>query len=144
MAYSYQGSMEKAAKAFARDENASWKDCNEVCHSVKGMGIEPAIKYLEMALEKKEFIPFRRYSKGKGHRSKGQAGGWPVKSIKIVKALLENAKSNAEHKGLNVDKVKIAHATAYKTRTLSRIKPKGGVETHDIDLATVEVVVKEV
>ena len=64
--------------------------------------------------------------------------------MKIVLGLVENAKANAEFKELNIDHVKIVHATAFKASTLGRSRPKGKAKTADIDLANVEIVVKEV
>ena len=144
MKYSYQGDETKTAKAILKDANVSWKDCNEVCYTIKNKKVEPAIKYLDKVLNKEDFVPFRRYNKGKGHRLKGIPGGWPEKATKLVKGVLENAKANAENKGLNIENTKIIHATTYKTMTLDRVRPKGEAHTHNITLATIEIVVKEV
>ncbi|RLG21891.1 50S ribosomal protein L22 [Candidatus Micrarchaeota archaeon] len=144
MAYSYQGDWEKTGKAMLRDANVSWKDCNEVCYAIRNKNVDKALKYLDRVLKKQDFIPYRRYHKKKPHRKGGTPGGWPIKAVKLVKSVLENAKANAENKGLDANKLKIVHSTAYKTITLERTKPKGKAIAHNIDLATIEIVVKEV
>ncbi len=143
MPYSYQKSEKKTAKAYGKEINVSWKQCNEVCNFIKGKNVNKAIKYLEKVTKKEEFIPYRRYVKGVGHRTGGQIGRYPVKASKIIIKLLENAKANAEFKNLEADKMKIEHASAYKAMTLDRIKPKGRAKTHNIELTNIEIVLKE-
>ncbi len=151
--YSYQGDLEKTARALGKDLNVSWKKCNEICYTIKNMKLNKAIEYLEKVMQRKEFVPYRRYNTGIAHRKGGIPGGYPVKAAKIIKKILENAKNNAEQKGLDTEKLKIIHATAYKTITLERVKPKTGSRggfsytsgmMHNIELANVEIVVKEV
>ena len=144
MAYSYQGEKEKTARALARNINVSWKQSNEVCYNIKNKKLDKAIDQLNRVLEKKEFIPHRRYKTGIGHRKKGKPGRWPIKATEKVRKLLENAKSNAENTGLDTEKLKIVHATAYKTTTAPRTKPKGRARPHNIELTNIEIVVKEV
>lgn len=142
--YSYQGKDEEVARACAKDLNVSWKHCNEVCYAIRGKKVDNAIKYLNEVLERKAFIPMRRYNKGVPHRTGGKPGRYLDKSVKIVTKLLENAKANAEHKGYDGEKLKIIHSTAYKAATIPRIKPKGRSKKHCIDLADIEIVVKEI
>ena len=144
MPYSYQGTDKKIAKAYGKDLNVSWKHCNEVCRAIKGKNINKALAYLEKVLKKEDFIPFKRYNTGVPHRSGGQPGRYIPKSVKIIKALLENAKANAEFKDLNSDNLKIEHATASKSSTLERTKPKGRMKKQNIELTNIEIVVKEV
>lgn len=144
MPYSYQKSEEKTAKAYGKEINVSWKHCNEICHFIKGKKVDKAIPYLEKVIKKEAFIPYRRYTKGVGHRENGQIGRYPEKASKIIIKLLQNAKANAEFKDLDTKKLKIEHATAYKAVTLDRIKAKGRAKTQNIELTNIEIVVKEV
>jgi ribosomal protein uL22 len=141
--YSYQGSDEGVARACAKDLNVSWKHCNEVCYAIRGKKVDSAIKYLGDVLERKTFIPMRRYNTGVPHRRGGKPGRYLDKSVKIVTQLLKNAKANAENKGFDGEKLRIIHSTAYKASTISRIKPKGRSKRHCIDLADIEIAVKE-
>jgi len=143
MPYSYQKSEKKTAKAYGKRINVSWKQCNEICHFIKGKKADKAIKYLEKVVTKEEFIPYRRYTKGVGHRKEGKIGRYPVKASKIIIKLIKNAKANAEFKNLDTTKLRIDHATAYKAMTLERIKPKGRAKTHNIELTNIEIVLKE-
>ncbi|NYZ79889.1 50S ribosomal protein L22, partial [Candidatus Micrarchaeota archaeon] len=94
--YSYQGDDERAARACSKDLNVSWKHCNEVCYAIRGKRVDSAIKYLNDVLERKTFIPMRRYNSGVPHRKGGRPGRYLDKSVKIILKLLENVKANAE------------------------------------------------
>ena len=63
----------------------------------------------------------------------------------IIK-LLKNAKANASQRGLKEDRLKIEHATAYKSQTYERRQPKGGSGFpgySNIELTNVEIIVRE-
>ena len=91
------------------------------------MLINKAEAYLKEVLEHKKCIPFSRYDHSMGRT--GQAkyygltkGRWPEKSIKYMLNLIQNARSNAEAKKLNVDKLAIKrvvvnHAMKGRRRT---------------------------
>lgn len=156
MPYSYQGDTEKIAKAYGKELNVSWKGSNEICHAIKGMMVDKAIVYLEKVQKKEDFIPYRRYKKGKSHRTytkKGVvSGAYPVKASKEIAKLLKHVKANAEHKGLNAEKMKIVHATAHRAMKLQRMRTRswGGQWPFDlgpysnITLTNIEIVAKEV
>ena len=153
MKYSYQGvksekeAEKRIAKAFGKELNISWRHANEICYAVRGMMVNKALVYLEKVQRKEEFVPLRRHKKQVPHRKgKGRvtkAGRWPVKAAKEVAAVLQNASANAEYKGLDADKLKIEHATAYKSVELERRKPKGSAIAHNIELTNIEIVVRE-
>ena len=151
MKYSYHGAEskedKKIAKAFGKELNISWKHANEICYAVRGMMLNKALAYLERVQRKEDFVTLRRHKKqvphrkGKGRISK--TGRWPVKAAKSVAEVLQNASANAEYKGLDADKLKVEHATAYRSIELERRKPKGSAITHNIELTNIEVVVRE-
>jgi large subunit ribosomal protein L22 len=146
MPYSYEldeDEEKKTAKAYGKEINMSPKKANEVCYAVRGMKVDKALAYLEQVVKKKAFVPFRRYNKKVGHRAGGVPGRYPVKAAKKIIELIKNAKANAVHKGLNDEKLKIEHITAYKSTTWQRGKPKGKMKTHNIDLTNVEVILRE-
>jgi large subunit ribosomal protein L22 len=137
----------KIAKAFGKEFNISWKHSNEICYAIRGMMLNKAIAYLEKVQKMEEFVPLRRHKKQVPHRKgKGRVsktGRWPVKAAKAIVGVLNNASANAEYKGLDTDKLKIEHATAYKSVELERRKPKGSAIPHNIELTNVEIVVRE-
>ncbi len=144
MPYSYQGDEKRTAKAFGKEQDISPKKANEVCYTIKGMKVQRAIDYLDSVAKKKDFVPFRRYHKKVAHRTGGVIGRYPVKAAKVVSGVVKNARMNAEYRGMDPDKLKIIHATAYKGIELDRIKPKGRGRPHNIVLTNIEIVVKEV
>lgn len=148
MKYSYQENEDKkVAKAFGKELNISPRHANEICYTIKGKMLNKAIAYLEKVQKKEEFVPLRRHKKQVPHRKgKGRstkAGRWPVKAAKAIIGVLQNASANAEYKGLDADKLKIKHATAYKSVELERRKPKGSAIAHNIELTNIEIVVRE-
>merc|ERR1712050_548623 len=79
-----------------------------------GMTWGAAQTYLQDVCEKKQCVPFRKYTGCIGRTPQAKAlkmsqGRWPVKSAKIVIDLLKNAESNAEFKNLDTDSLTIKH-----------------------------------
>ena len=141
---------EKMACAYGRNLNISWKDANQVCANIKGMPLKKAREFLNRVLEHRDFIEYRKYNTGIGHRTGGKIGKYPEKAIKEILKLLRNAEANAEQKGLDTEKLYIYHATAYKGANLyvrtfrkMRPRPKGRGGPRKIELANIEIVVKE-
>ncbi|CAM9385700.1 unnamed protein product [Discosporangium mesarthrocarpum] len=111
----------------------------EVSHTIKGMQVGKAKKYLQDVLEYKRAVPFTKYTGGVGRHpqgklpisidytgdpskktvpgnkskhtfiSPGSKCRWPQKATRIVLDLVLNAESNAESKGLDVDSLYIMH-----------------------------------
>ena len=101
------------------DLRAHYKNTYEVSRACKGMNLTKAIHYLEEVLEHKDIIPFRKYTGGPSHHAQSKKykhynGRWPEKSVKHCLALLRNLKSNAEAKGLDVEKCQITHVLAQR------------------------------
>lgn len=134
----------KTARARVTGANASYKDLAEVCRSVRRKATDDAIEFLQLAAEKKKAIRFARHHSGKGHRRElgGKAGGWPIKSAKIVLGVLQNALANANRLGLG--STRVAHILANKQHTYPRMSPKGRRVRHDYETALVEVVLEEI
>merc|ERR1719443_2828955 len=86
----------------------------ETAHAIKGMNLQNARKYLEDVLEKKQCIPYRVYKGCIGRTPQAKQfklsqGRWPVKSVKVILDLLQNAESNAEFKNLDTDNLILRH-----------------------------------
>ncbi|WP_423792866.1 50S ribosomal protein L22 [Methanocaldococcus indicus] len=118
---------EKNAKAMGRNIPISRKHAREICKEINGMDLLKAMEYLEDVIAMKRFVPFRRHHGKVAHR-KGKfgwfAGRYPVKASKAILKILENAKANAEYKGLDVEKLYIKHISANKGITLKRYMPR--------------------
>jgi large subunit ribosomal protein L22 len=140
---------EKTVKASLREARVSHKHAREVCRAIKGMMLNQAKQYLKDVEVKKQPVPFTRYRKKLGHRhglTRAFAGKYPVKTAKQVLRLLESAEANAENKGLDVEKLRIIHASAYPGMKIKRSMPRSsGRSSPQIDTLThVEVALEEV
>ncbi|KAK9788601.1 hypothetical protein WJX73_001602 [Symbiochloris irregularis] len=117
----------KACKAKGSDLRVHFKNTRESAQALKGMELNKAKKFLEDVLAHKRVIPFRRFCGGIGrtaqakneHQSNGQ-GRWPAKSCEFLLALLKNAESNAEVKGLDVDNMYVTHIQVNKAQKQRR------------------------
>ncbi|MDH5438792.1 MAG: 50S ribosomal protein L22 [Candidatus Bathyarchaeota archaeon] len=114
---------EKTAKASGRELRVSHKSAREVCNTIKGMKLDQARNFLHQVILKKKPVPFRRHTKKVGHRhglQKAYAGRYPVKAAQKVLEVLESAEANAEHKGLDIERLRIIHASAYPGMKIKR------------------------
>lgn len=91
-----------------------FKNTHEAAKVLKGMPLKKAQRFLEDVTDKKQCVPFFRFNGGVGRCAQAKAWGatqgrWPKKSAEFLLGLLKNAESNAEAKGLNIEKVVIKH-----------------------------------
>jgi large subunit ribosomal protein L22 len=139
---------EKTAKASGRELKVSHKAAREVCKALKGMMLNDAKQYLRDVAAKKKAVPYTRYNKKLPHRHglvNSFCGRYPIKASQQILGVLESAQSNAENKGLDVDRLRIIHAAAYQgmklkrymRRAHGRASPKFDTTTH------VEIVLDE-
>ena len=131
-----------------REKKISHKHAREIATAIKGLSVEKARDYLQSVIEHKRCIPFRRYKNQVGHRSDpgGRAGRYPEKAVTEVLRLLDNLESNAEYKGMDMDRLKIINATAQKGVIIERFIPRAqGRATAKNDVLThMEIVAQEV
>ena len=109
----------KSAKCRVDDLRAHYKNTYETARACRGLNLLKALGYLERVLEHKSVIPFRRHTGGPGRHAMCKNvdhhnGRFPEKSVKHVIALLTNLKSNAEQKGLDVEKCQISHVVTQR------------------------------
>ena len=138
----------KHVRAAMREKSISHKHAREISVAMKGLTIEKARDYLLDVISFKRSIPFGRYKNQVGHRTDPgvMSGRYPQKAAKEFLKLLDNLESNAEYKGIDLDRLKIINATVHKGRLLKRFipramgraTPKNNVFTH------VELVAQEV
>lgn len=118
---------EKTVKASGREVRVSHKSAREVCRTIKGMMLAQAKRYLRDVMVKKRAVPFRRFKKKAGHRHglvKASAGRYPVKTAKYVLKVVEGAEANAEYKGLDTERLRVIHASAYPGMKIKRSTPR--------------------
>lgn len=139
---------EKTVKASGREVRVSHKSAREICKTIKGMNLNEAKRFLRDVIAKKRAVPFTRFKKKAGHRhglEKAYAGRYPVKAAKQVLKILEGAEANAENKGLDTERLKIIHASAYPGMKIKRYMPRAfGRATPKFETLThIELVLEE-
>lgn len=139
---------EKTAKASGRELKVSHKASREICRALKGLMLNNAKQYLRDVIAKKRAIPYTRYNKKLPHRHglvNTFAGRYPIKASQQILNVLIAAQSNAENKGLDVERLRIIHAAAYPGMKLKRFTPRAhGRASPKFDTTThVEIVLDE-
>lgn len=128
LGFSYKVENDKnIARAFGKEIRVSPKHCVEICRELKGKKLEYAKDYLQEVIDMKRAVPFKRYKKGIAHRrglNKWHSGRYPVKAASHIMKLLESAESNAEYKGLNVERLFIKHIMAQRGRVIRGFIPR--------------------
>ncbi|NHJ87398.1 MAG: 50S ribosomal protein L22 [Asgard group archaeon] len=140
---------DRTAIASAREVDISPKASREICNFIKGMFLDKAKEYLEEVVAMKRSIPYKRHKKHVAHRkdlAKWPAGRYPVKAAKKILEVLENAENNAEFKGLDVERMKIIHASTHKGMIVKRFFPRaqGSSSPKYNYLTHVEIAIEEV
>jgi len=140
--------VERTAKASGRELRISPKAAREVCRTIKGMRLNEAKRFLRQVIAKKQPVPFRRYKKKVGHKrqlQKAFAGRYPVRAAGKILEVLENAEANAEFKGLDTERLRIIHASAYPGMKSKRAIPRafGRASPRNETLTHVEIVLEE-
>lgn len=135
-------------RASLREKTISHKHAREIAVTIKGMSIETARDYLQDVIRLKRAVPFRRYNNEVGHKSDTgvMAGRYPQKAATEFVKLIDNLESNAEYRGMDLDRLKIINATVHKGRKLQRFTPRAmGRASPKIDILThVELVAQEI
>ena len=135
-------------RSSVREKDISHKHAREVAVAIKGLSIERARDYLTAVVNKQRAIAFGRYKNQVGHRADPgmMSGRYPQKTAREFIKVLDNLESNAEYKGMDLDRLKIVNATVHKgvivkrftPRAMGRATPKNNVLTH------VELVAQEI
>lgn len=134
-------------RAALREKTISHKHAREIAVAIKGMSIESARNYLQSVINIERAVPFQRYKNEVGHKSDTgvMAGRYPKKAATEFVKLLDNLESNAEYRGMDLDRLKIINATVHKGRKIERFIPRAqGRATPKINVLThVELVAQE-
>ncbi len=140
---------DRTALSSGRNIRCSPKQCREVCNAIRGMMLDKAIELLESVIEEKAWIPYRRHKKKRGHHpgmKKWGPGGHPVKASHHILKLLKNAESNADNKGLDIDRLKVIHASAHHGRVYKAFIERafGRSSPYVENTSHIEIVLEEV
>ncbi|HKG71485.1 MAG TPA: 50S ribosomal protein L22 [Nitrososphaeraceae archaeon] len=136
-------------RAALREKDISHKHSREVAVAIKGMSIEKARDFLNDVIAKKVAVPYRRYNNEVAHRSNVRdgffAGRFPQKAAKEFLKLLDNLETNAEYKGMDLDRLRIISAVVHKGTKLERFTPRamGRASPKFDNLIHVELVAQE-
>lgn len=147
--YSIKVEEKTRAKALGKEMRVSPKHAMEVCSAIRGMRLGEAKEYLQAVVEKRRAVPYKRHKKKLAHRGGipgSDAGQYPVKAAEAILEVLANAEANAKYKGLDVEKLRVIHASAQKGITLPGSKPRafGRASPFVTPTTNVEIVVEEV
>ena len=138
----------RQVRASMREKKVSHKHTREIAVAIKGLTIEKARDYLQSVLTHKRSIPFKRFKNQVGHRTDPgvMSGRYPEKAVTEVLKLLDNLESNAEYKGMDLDRLKIINATAQKGVIIQRIMPRaqGRATANNNVLTHLEIVAQEI
>ncbi len=106
----------KSARALGKELAISPKQSYEVANQIRGKKLERAKTYLEQVAKKEVAVPYRRYNWNIPHRPGMAAGRFPVTAAKNILKILKHAESNAVHKGLSKEKLRVTHLSVNKGR----------------------------
>jgi len=135
-------------RASLREKDISHKHAREVAVAINGLSIEKARDFLQAVINKNRAVAFRRFKNQVGHRSDPgmMSGRYPQKTATEFIKVLDNLESNAEYKGMDLDRLRIVNATVHKgviikrfiPRAMGRATPKNNVLTH-VELVAMEI-----
>ena len=104
---------EHSAKSKGNALSVSTKHCIEICSYIRKKNLQKAKELLQLTIEKKKPVPFKRFVGDVGHRKgKLAAGRYPVKACREILKILNSVEANAQFKGLNTSNLIISHICA--------------------------------
>lgn len=118
--------------------------------TLRRMALRRAVRFLKNVIDHKECVPFRRFNGGVGRCAQAKQwkttqGRWPKKSAEFLLQLLKNAESNADYKGLDVDRLVIDHIQVNRAPCLRRrtYRAHGRINPYMSSPCHIEVVLTE-
>ncbi len=147
IAYSIEMDPKTSSKAMGAELHISPKKSRELGKAIKGMRASAAQKYLEDVAIMKQAVPFKKHTEGSGHRKGPMANGrYPVKVARSFLKILENARNNAEYKGLDPDRMYIAHVATKRGRVIHGMRPRarGRGSPSNTETVSIEIILDEV
>jgi large subunit ribosomal protein L22 len=119
------GKEKKVSKALMKNKHGSLKYATEFCRELKGKKLVKAEALLNDIIDKKRFLPLKKYNRKVAHRkgnsvSGTKSGRFPLKTTKLFIELMQNLKANADYRGLDGEKMIIKNIFA--SAGFSRVK----------------------
>uniref|UniRef100_A0A6B2E6I8 Large ribosomal subunit protein uL22 n=1 Tax=Phlebotomus kandelakii TaxID=1109342 RepID=A0A6B2E6I8_9DIPT len=140
----------KSCKSRGSHLRVHFKNTHEAANAIKHMPLRRAQRFLKNVMEKKECVPFRRFNGGVGRCAQAKQwkttqGRWPKKSAEFLLQLLRNAESNADYKGLDVDRLVIDHIQVNRAPCLRRrtYRAHGRINPYMSSPCHIEVILTE-
>jgi len=140
----------KSCKARGSNLRVHFKNTRETAQAIKKMPLKRAQRYLKNVISKKEIVPFRRFNGGVGRKAQAKVWGctqgrWPKKSAEFLLQLLRNAESNADYKGLDVDRLAIEHIQVNRAAKMRRrtYRAHGRINPYMSSPCHIEVILSE-
>lgn len=121
------------AKAVGKNLKISWKYSTEVGRFIKEDSVEKAQRKLQKVVDKDLHVPYTKYDSDAGHKSGGEAGGYPVNVAEEFLDLVKAAKSNAEDQGMNPNALEVSNVIVNQGRevaTPSRLRGRTSKSSH--------------
>ena len=120
----------KVARAMLKNRPVSLKWTTEFCRELKNRTVKDAESLLHDVIDKKRFLPLRKYTMKVPHRRgnaihKAKAGKYPKNASEALLELLHNLKANADYKGLDSGKLIIRHMFASTGFQRVTFQPQG-------------------
>lgn len=107
----------KTARIIAASQPVSLKFSVELLREMKGRPLSKSEAFLERILEKKDFLPLRKYNRKVAHRkgepkSLTKSGRYPLRLARVFLKIISNLKANADYKGMNAKNLLLVHGFA--------------------------------
>jgi len=115
----------RACKARGSNLRVHFKNTRETAMAIKGLSLKRAQNYLRDVINHRDAVPFRVFTGGIGHcaqakRHKHPCARWPEKSCRYLLDILQNAESNAEIQGIEIDQLYVYHIQVNRAPKLRR------------------------
>merc|ERR1711937_191537 len=116
----------KSCKARGSDLRVSFKNTRETSMAIRGLGLRRAQRFLKDVVDHKKAVAFHRFCGGVGRAAMGKQAKsssqcrWPEKSCRYLLDLLQNAESNAEIQGIEIDQLYVYHIQVNRAPQLRR------------------------
>lgn len=103
---------ENMAKAVQLSTPVSRKKSIEICNWIRGQNLDAAKKKLELVIQKKLAVPYKKYNHNIGHKAGMAAGRYPIETCFHILNVIKSAEANAQNKGLKQTDLIIKHINA--------------------------------
>ncbi|CDJ40679.1 60S ribosomal protein L17, putative, partial [Eimeria tenella] len=144
------------ARALGKDLRVHFKNTYETAAALRRgprgapLLLHAAAKYLQQVIARERCVPFRRFAANVGRTPQAKEfaatkGRWPVKSCKVLLALLKNAEANAEKQNLDTENLVIEHIAVSRAPRGRRrtYRAHGRINAYMSSPCHVEVIVRE-